>query len=253
MNESADISRREAERIYGEAWADDYDVLFDEVDERMIDRLVDLSGSSRRALELAVGTGRVAIPLSERAIEVSGIDVSEAMLAKLADKPGGEKVHTTLGDMVDVAVDGTFPLVYVVFNSFFVISSQERQVRCFQNVSDHLEPGGRFLVECFVPDVKRFDSQNTRFGVSEIGHDGGYAYDVAIHDSVLQEVRSLHIRTDADGANRALPVTVRYAWPAELDLMARLAGLELESRWAWYDQSEFSETATASVSIYRKV
>jgi len=252
MNESADTSRQ-AERIYGEAWADDYDVLFDEVDERMIDRLVDLSGSSRRALELAMGTGRVAIPLSGRGVEVSGIDVSEAMLARMAAKPGGEKVHVTLGDMVEVPVDGTFPLVYVVANSFFVISTQERQVRCFQNVADHLEPGGRFLLECFVPDVKRFDSENTRMAVSEIGQDGSYAYEVAIHDAVHQEVRSLHIRTGSDGTNRVLPVTIRYAWPAELDLMARLAGLELESRWAWYDKREFTENSTASVSVYRKV
>lgn len=252
MNESADTSRQ-AERIYGEAWADDYDVLFDEVDERMIDRLVDLSGSSRRALELAMGTGRVAIPLSERGVEVSGIDVSEAMLARMAAKPDGEKVHVTLGDMVEVPVDGTFPLVYVVANSFFVISTQERQVRCFQNVADHLEPGGRFLLECFVPDVKRFDSENTRMAVSEIGDDGEYAYEVAIHDPVQQEVRSLHIRADSDGSSRSLPVTVRYAWPAELDLMARLAGLELESRWAWYDKREFTENSTASVSVYRKV
>ena len=251
MNEPADTSR-EAERIYGEAWADDYDVLFDDVDERMIDRLVDLSGSSRRALELAVGTGRVAIPLSQRGVEVSGIDISASMLAKLADKPGGEKVHVTLGDMVEVPVDGTFPLVYLVFNSLFAISTQERQVRCFQNVADHLEPGGRFLLECFVPDVKRFDSQNTRLAVSEISDDGAYAYEVAIHDPVDQEVRSLHIRTAPNQTDRVLPVTIRYAWPAELDLMARLAGLKLESRWAWYDQSEFTETSTASVSVFRK-
>ena len=252
MNESADTSR-EAERVYGEAWADDYDDIFDGVDERMIVRLVDLSGSTRRALELAVGTGRVAIPLTERGVEISGIDVSEAMLARLAAKPGGEKVHVTLGDMVEVPVDGTFPLVYLVFNSLFAISTQERQVRCFQNVADHLEPGGRFLVECFVPDVKRFDSENTRMAVSEIGEDGAYAYEVAIHDPVHQAVRSLHIRTDGDGADRVLPVTIRYAWPSELDLMARLAGLELESRWAWYDQRDFTETSTSSVSVYRKV
>jgi SAM-dependent methyltransferase len=252
MNESADTPRS-AERVYGEAWADYYDDIFDEVDERMIDRLVDLSGSTRRALELAVGTGRVAIPLSERGVEVSGIDISESMLAKLAAKAGGDKVHVTPGDMVEVPVDGTFPLVYVVANSLFVISTQERQVRCFQNVADHLEPGGRFLVECFVPDLTRFDSQNTRMAVSEIGDHGAYAYEVAIHDPVDQEVRSLHIRTDADGADRVLPVTIRYAWPSELDLMARLAGLELESRWAWYDRGEFTETSTASVSVYRKV
>lgn len=243
---------REAERIYGEAWADDYDDIFDGVDERMLDRLVDLSGSTRRALELAVGTGRVAIPLTDRGVEVSGIDVSEGMLARLAAKPGGGKVRVTLGDMVEVPVDGTFPLVYVVFNSLFAISTQDRQVRCFQNVADHLEPGGRFLVECFVPDLKRFDSENTRMAVSEINDDGAYAYEVAIHDPVHQEVRSLHIRTDAGGGNRVLPVTIRYAWPSELDLMARLAGLELDSRWAWYDQRQFTEASTSSVSIYRK-
>ncbi|MEX1038262.1 MAG: class I SAM-dependent methyltransferase [Acidimicrobiia bacterium] len=252
MNESAESSHS-AERVYGEAWADDYDAIYDEVDERMIDRLFDLAGPTRRSLELAVGTGRVAIPLSERGVDVSGIDISESMLARLAVKPGGEKVGVTLGDMVEVPVKGTFPLVFVVANSLFVISTQERQVRCFQNVADHLEPGGRFLVECFVPDVKRFDSQNTRMAVSEIGDDGAYAYEVVIHDPVQQEVRSLHIRNNADGASRALPVTIRYAWPSELDLMARFAGLELESRWGWYDQREFTETSTASVSVYRKV
>ncbi len=252
MNKSGD-STHESERVYGEAWADDYDAIYDEVDERMIDRLVDLSGPTRRALELAVGTGRVAIPLSRRGVEVSGIDISESMLARLAAKPGGEKVGATLGDMVEVPVKGTFPLVFVVANSLFVVLTQERQVRCFENVAAHLESGGRFLVECFVPDVKRFDSQNTRMAVSEIGDDGAYAYEVVIHDPVQQEVRSMYIRSDADGASRALPVTVRYAWPAELDLMARLAGLELESRWAWYDQREFTETSSASVSVYRKV
>jgi SAM-dependent methyltransferase len=251
MNESTDSSHS-AERVYGEAWAHEYDAIYDEVDERMIEVLVDLAGSSRRALELAVGTGRVALPLSQRGVDVSGIDISESMLSRLEAKSGGDKVRVTLGDMVEVPVEGTFPLVYVVANSLFVISKQERQVRCFQNVADHLEHGGRFLVECFVPDVKRFDSQNTRMAVSEIGDDGAYAYEVAIHDPVDQEVRSLHIRTDANGSNQALPVTIRYAWPSELDLMARLAGLELESRWAWYDRSEFTETSTASISIYRK-
>ncbi|MEX1091681.1 MAG: class I SAM-dependent methyltransferase [Acidimicrobiia bacterium] len=252
MSESADTPYS-AERVYGEAWAHDYDDIFDGVDERMIDRLVELSGSTRRALELAVGTGRVAIPLTERGVEVSGLDISESMLARLAAKPGGEKVRVAQGDMVEVPVDGRFPLVFVVFNSLFAISTQERQVRCFQNVADHLEPGGRFLVECFVPDVRRFDSENTRMAVSEIGDNGAYAYEVAIHDPVHQEVRSLHIRTDSNGANRVLPVTIRYAWPSELDLMARLAGLGLESRWAWYDKTEFTETSTSSVSVYRKV
>ncbi len=252
MNESG-ASTHESERVYGEAWADDYDAIYDEVDERMIDRLVDLSGPTRRALELAVGTGRVAIPLSQRGVEVSGIDISESMLARLAVKPGGENVGVTLGDMVEVPIEETFPLVFVVANSLFAISTQERQVRCFQNVADHLEPGGRFLLECFVPDVKRFDSQNTRMAVSEIGDDGAYAYEVLIHDPVRQEVRSVHIRSDADGASRAMPVTIRYAWPSELDLMARLAGLKLESRWAWYDKREFTETSTAGISIYRKV
>lgn len=252
MNESSDTSLA-AEQIYGEAWAEEYDAIHDEVDEKMIDLLVDLAGSSRRALELAVGTGRVAIPLSEQGIEVSGIDISESMLSRLAAKPSGQRVRVTLGDMVEVPVEGTFPLVFVVFNSLFAVSTQERQVRCFQNVADHLEPGGRFLVECFVPDVKRFDSQNTRMAVTEIGDHGAYAYEVAIHDPVYQEVRSLHIRTDADGASRVLPVGIRYAWPSELDLMARLAGLQLESRWAWYDRREFTETSTSSVSVYRKV
>ena len=243
----------EGEDTYGNTWALHYDSIHDEVDAGMLDLLVELSGEPPRALELAVGTGRVAIPLAERGVDVSGLDISDEMLRVLADKPGGREIRFTQGDMSRFDLDLQFPLVYIVFNSFFAMSTQERQVQCFQSVAEHLEPNGRFLLECFVPDLRRFDTENTRMSVTELGTDGEHAYEMAVHDPVRQQVSAQHVRRASDGQTHVLPVDLRYAWPAEMDLMGQLAGLRLETRWGGYDRSQFEEKSPRHISIYRKV
>lgn len=240
------------ERTYGRIWADFYDATFSGVDEEMVDLLARHAGSPPRALELAIGTGRVALPLAERGVEVSGVDISEEMVAKLREKPGGEAIQVTIGNFKDVPVDRTFPLIYLPFNTLFGLLSQEEQVECFSNVAVHLEPGGRFILDCFVPDVKRFGDDNTRMGVSSIGSVSEHAYEMSIYSPASQRVASHQVRRLADGATVVLPVEIRFAWPSEMDLMARLAGLELEDRFGWYDLRPYNDRSATHMSIYRK-
>ena len=240
------------ETTYGRLWADGYDEFAAEADQEMIDFLAGYAGEPPRALELAIGTGRVALPLSAKGVEVSGIDISEEMVAKLRDKPGGSSLQVTIGDMRDVGVDGTFPLVYLVFNTIFGLLTQKRQVECFQNVADHLEPGGRFVIDCFVPDMKRFNEQNTRLEVGSIVSNEEHTYEMSIHHPVEQRIDVHVVKRRADGSEVLLPIGLRYAWPSELDLMAKLAGLELEERWGWYDLRPFTERSASHVSVYRK-
>lgn len=240
------------ERTYGERWAPYYDAIYSDIEDFTIDLLEGYSGSPPRALELAIGTGRVALPLVARGVEMTGIDISEEMIAKLREKPGGEAVKIAVGDFGKVPVEGFFPLVYLGFNTLFALLTQERQITCFQNVAAHLEPGGRFVLDCFVPDMRRWDDHNTRMGVSSISSAEEHAYELSIHHSVKQQSTSHIVRRQADGETVVLPVTIRYAWPSEMDLMARLAGLELENRWGWYDRRPFTEASGQHVSVYRK-
>lgn len=143
-------------------------------------------------------------------------------------------------------------MVFVAFNSFFAISTQDRQVRCFRNVSKHLGDGGRFVVECFVPDMKRFDDSHRHVSEPTVEQDGGQYHEISIHDPVHQRVESQHVWRDSDGTTTMLPVSIRYAWPAELDVMAMSAGLALEDRWGWYDRSPFTADSQRHVSVYRK-
>lgn len=237
---------------YGDTWADHYDEIFDTVDEANIDFLASLAGEPPRALELAIGTGRVALPLAARGVEVAGIDNSERMLSVVRSKPGAVSIRLVSGDMAEVPVDGTFPLVFLGSNTLFVLLTQERQVACFRNVADHLEMGGRFVIECFVPDLSRFDSSNTRMSVTSLGNDGQHSYEMSVYDPTRQRIDSQMVRRQVDGSNVVLPVSVRFAWPAELDLMAQMAGLELEDRWGWYDRRLFTASSGQHVSVYRK-
>jgi SAM-dependent methyltransferase len=237
---------------YGRLWSPVYDDMYDTVDDAVIDLLERHAGQPPRALELAIGTGRVALPLRARGVEVSGIDISEEMVAKLRAKPGGEAIPVTMGDFADVAVDDAFPLIYLPFNTIFGLLSQERQVECFQNVAAHLEPGGRFILDCFVPDVKRFDHHNTRMAVSSLESVDRHTYEMSIYDPVNQRISTHIVRRTSDGEIAVLPVEIRFAWPSELDLMARLAGLELEDRFGWYDLRPYTERSTNHISIYRK-
>lgn len=236
-------------RTYGRIWAEDYDRIFPATDPAQIDLLASLAGHPPRALELAIGTGRLALPLRERGVEISGIDISEEMVAKLREKPGGEGIQVVMGDFADVEIDGQFPLIYLAFNTLFGLLTQERQITCFENVAAHLEGGGRFVIDCFVPDMTRFDKFNTRAGV--FTREEAPGLELTVHQPVSQLVESTIVRFRDDGVSR-LPVSIRYSWPSELDLMARLAGLELENRWEWYDKTPFSDSSSRHVSVYRK-
>jgi SAM-dependent methyltransferase len=240
------------ERTYGQRWAPHYDDIYNDVEDSVVDLLARHAGEPPRTLELAIGTGRIAIPLRDKGVEVTGIDSSEEMLAKLRAKPGGEGITTSVGDFADVDVEGAFPLIYLAFNTLFGLLTQERQVECFQNVADHLEPGGRFVIDCFVPDVKRFDQYNSRIGVSSIDSLDEHTLEMTIYEPVTQLLSSHHVKRLANGETVVLPVEIRFAWPSEIDLMARLAGLELEDRFGWYDLRPFTERSTSHMSIYRK-
>lgn len=240
------------EATYGRLWAPYYDILYPDVEDSVIDLLARHAGKPPRALELAIGTGRIALPLVARGVEVHGIDASEEMVARLREKPGGAAIPVTMGDLGLVDVEGTFPLVYLTFNTIFGLLTQEKQVQCFQNVADHLEPGGRFIMDCFVPDVKRFDAYNTRMGVSSIPSVEEHTYEMTVYHPVTQRLSTHVVKRKADGSTVVLPVEIRFAWPSELDLMARLAGLELEDRFGWYDLRPFSERSSSHMSIYVK-
>lgn len=240
------------ETTYGRRWAPYYDEIFSEAEDSVIDLLARHAGEPPRALELAIGSGRLALPLRERGVEVVGIDSSEEMVSLMRAKPGGEAVPVTMGDFSDVDVEGTFPLVYLAFNTIFVLLTQELQVNCFRNVAEHLEPGGRFIIDCFVPDLNRFDSFNTRLGVSSIKSVDEHMFEMSIYDPVNQRVSTHMTKRNADGSNTVLPIEIRFAYPSELDLMAQLAGLDLEDRFGWYDLRPFTEQSTSHMSIYRK-
>lgn len=240
------------ERTYGAAWGPYYDDIYAEVDTSAVDLLHGYAGSPGRALELAVGTGRIALPLTARGVAVTGIEISEEMIERLEAKPGGGAIEVVMGDFADVGVPGTYALVYLAFNTLFALLEQSRQVECFRNVADHLDPGGRFVLDCFVPDMKRFDEHNTRLGVSSISSTTEHAYEMSIHDQTTQRITSHMVRRLSDGQEVVLPVELRYAWPAEMDLMAQLAGLKLEQRWGWYDKRPYTEASKSHVSVYRK-
>ncbi|NLF15375.1 MAG: class I SAM-dependent methyltransferase [Anaerolineaceae bacterium] len=233
---------------YGERIADVYDELYSGHDPAAIVALNRLARSGR-ALELGIGTGRVALPLQETGVEVHGIDASPAMVERLRAKPGGENIPVTLGDFSEVAVEGRYTLIYVMFNTFYSLLTQEAQVRCFQNVARHLEPGGSFALEAFVPDLSRFSGGQTVQAV--LVEDHQVQVDVSMHDPVRQQITSQHVFL-AEGGVRLYPVRLRYAWPAELDLMARLAGLGLKHRWADWEGSAFSARSGMHVSVYEQ-
>ncbi len=209
-------------------------------------RLAGLAGDSP-ALEFAIGTGRVALPLAARGIEVHGIELSIPMLAEMRAKPGGDAIPVTVGDMATVRAPGEFSLVYLVFNTIGNLTSQTAQVACFRNAAAHLGPGGRFLVEVGVPDPPRRcePSPFRPFAMSD-DHIGIDEY----VDRVGQVFVSHHYRpNDAEG--RRVSGRFRYVWPPELDLMAQLAGMRLEDRWADWERAPFVDTSPAHISVWR--
>jgi SAM-dependent methyltransferase len=212
-----------------------------------VDLLVELAGDGA-ALELAIGTGRVAVPLAARGVPVSGIELSTAMADRLRAKDGAQQIEVTIGDMVTTRVAGHFRLVYLVFNTIGNLTTQDQQVACFANAAAHLEPGGCFLIEVVVPDLRRLPpGEDARV----FAHAPGYVGYDRYTDLVAQHATSHHFVADGSGA-RELTTPFRYVWPSELDLMARLAGLSLRDRWAGWDRSPFTGESTSHVSVWEK-
>lgn len=198
-------------------------------------------------LEFAIGTGRIALPLAKRGVTVAGIELSQAMVDELRRKDGGATIAVTIGDMTSARVCGDFSLVVLVFNTIDNLTTQEAQIACFANAARHLRPGGRFVVETLVPPLQDLPFGETkRAFAAEPGHMGTDVFDVA-----TQTYCSHHIWTK-DGEARQMAVPFRYAWPAEMDLMARLAGMTLEHRWAGWDKSAFDKDSKKHVSVWQK-
>jgi SAM-dependent methyltransferase len=212
----------------------------------VVDFLAELAGGGR-ALELGIGTGRIALPLARRGVPVHGIELSNAMVARLRAKPGGEDIGVTIGDFATTTVDGTFSVAYLVFNTIENLTTQAAQVACFRNVAAHLEPGGCFVIEVGVPELQRlppgetvraFHVSETRWGLDE--------YDVA-----RQGLTSHHFEI-VDGRVERSSIPFRYAWPAELDLMAQLAGMRLRERWSGWEREPFTSDSRRHVSVWEK-
>ena len=235
---------------YGDRIAGVYDSFYRQVNvSERIDILSQLVAGGR-VLELGIGTGTYALPLVGRGVEVHGIDSSEAMVDQLRAKGGGETVPVTIGDFADVDVEGTFSLIFVISNTFFMLTSQEEQIRCFANVASHLDESGVFLVHGFVPDVSRFDDgQHLSASLPDLA---SVRLDVSVHDAANQVVDFRHLHM-TEKEIRMYPGRLRYAWPSELDLMARLAGLRLRHRWADWRRSPFTSQSPSHVSVYERL
>ena len=236
------------QNTYGDQIAEIYDQLYSDFDPACIDFLAQLAGPGP-ALELGIGTGRIALPLLHRAVPLEGIDASQAMVTKLRAKPRGAEVEVHIGSFEQFAINRQFRLVYVVFNTFFNLPGQDEQVRCLESVSRHLSADGHFVLEAFVPDLSRYvDFQSVRLiGIS----DQGIRLDVAQLDPVAQHIESRHLLVSEEGI-RTYPVKLRYAWPSELDLMARIAGLRLQERWGSWSKEPFTRDSTKHISVYAR-
>jgi SAM-dependent methyltransferase len=239
------------EDYFGERVAQRYDessadMFQSAVVDPVVDLLAELAGHGA-ALELGIGTGRIALPLARRGIRVHGIDLSEAMVARLRAKPGAQQIGVTIGDFATTTVEGRFTVAYLVFNTIMNLTTQDGQIACFQNVAAHLEPGGCFVIEVMVPALQRlppgetvraFNLSATRLGFDE--------YDVASQGLIS------HHYTVVDGNLEVDAPPFRYVWPSELDLMARLAGMTLRERWSGWKREPFTSDSTKHVSVWEK-
>lgn len=213
--------------------------------ERTVDVLADLAGDGR-ALEFAIGTGRIGLPLASRGVPVHGIEFSDAMITRLRSKPGGEDIDVSMGDMATTRVDDTFRLVYLVFNTIGNLTTQDQQVACFANAAAHLEPGGCFVVEVGVPRLRTLaPGQDAQV----FSHSPGYVGYDRYTDLVAQQATSHHFVSTGDQV-REVQTPFRFVWPSELDLMARLAGMSLRHRWADWDRTPFTGESRSHVSVW---
>ena len=234
------------DETYGDRISEVYDEFYSGYDPASIEVLAELAGDGP-ALELGIGTGRIALPLHEKGVPVQGIDASEAMLSKLGSKKHGAEIDVLVGSFAGFKVDGRFSLIYVVFNTFYALLTQEEQVQCFKSVSEHLTRDGLFLMEVFVPDLARFDRHQTVRAVNLT--EDVVRLDVSQVDPVAQQVASQHVLLSAEGTS-LYPVKLRYAWPSELDLMAKLAGPTLRSRWSSWSKEEFTKESKKHIAVY---
>jgi SAM-dependent methyltransferase len=229
---------------YDESSAGEFDPA---VVDPTVEFLAGLAGAGP-ALELGIGTGRIALPLAARGVPVQGIELSEAMTAQLARKPGGEDIPVAIGDFASTRVDGSFRLVYLVFNTIGNLTTQAQQVACFRNAAAHLEPGGTFVIEVGIPDLRRLPPGETVIafyvGDDRVGFD---EYDVA-----NQGLISHHLEITPDGRAIRNSIPFRYAWPAEYDLMAQLAGMTLRERWSGFKREPFTSESRKHVSVWAK-
>jgi SAM-dependent methyltransferase len=234
---------------FGENVAATYDDVLRGDEDDTVAFLEGLAGEGA-ALELAIGTGRIGLPLAARAVQVDGIEISQPMVDRLRAKPGGNEISVTIGDFADVAVSGSFRLIFVVFNTFFNLLHQNDQVRCFENVAAHLDDDGAFVIEAFVPSFlyRLRDDQCVDAETIEVDE---VRLDVGRHDPVAQLLDESHVSLTNAGV-RVTPIVARYAWPSELDLMARIAGLQLQERWAGWNNEPFTSASERHVSVYGK-
>ena len=231
---------------YGDRIADIYDSLYSGLDtEGAVETLAELAGTGP-VLELAIGTGRVAVPLAERGLAVSGIELSQPMVDQLTRKRND--IPVTIGDMATAKVPGEFALVFVVWNSIGNLRTQAEQVACFRNAARHLAPGGRFVIELWVPGIRRVPPGQAAVPF----HVGEHHVGFDTYDMTTQQGTSHHYRRDDDGTVTYGASNFRYIWPAECDLMAELAGLEREARYAGWDRSPFTNDSESHVSVWRK-
>ena len=245
------MSEEYTDATYGDRIADIYDVRYLEpLAEDTADAVAFLEAlaGDGPALELGIGTGRVAIPLAETGVEVHGLDASEAMVAMLRSKPGGDRLRVTIGSFADFHLETRFPLVYVVFNTFFALLTQDEQVSAFQSVARHLTPGGAFVMQAFVPDATRFESNQQRVAIESVGVDE-ITLEMSSHDAVAQRTDSQYVLL-RQGDVRLFPVRIRYAYVSELDLMARLAGLRLRERWSSWKREPFPSADWSHISVW---
>jgi SAM-dependent methyltransferase len=234
---------------FGTLNAEDYDAAHDPGTTDQTVALISEIAGSGRILELAIGTGRVALPLARKGHDIKGIEGSPEMVAKLREKTGGADIPVTIGDMADVYIEGPFDHIFLVFNTLFNLPDQAAQIRCFRNAADRLAPGGSFLIEAFVPDFSDYTAHQR---VSTKRLDMTSLWIEAItHDRVTQRTEAQRVRITSEGM-KLVPLPMRYAYPPELDLMARLAGLELENRWGDWQKGVFTKDSTMHVSVYRK-
>jgi SAM-dependent methyltransferase len=228
---------------YDESAADMFDPA---VVDPVVDFLVELAGSGR-ALELGIGTGRIAVPLARRGVPVHGIELSKAMAARLHAKPGAEDIGVTIGDFATTTVEGKFSVAYLVFNTIGNLTTQSAQVACFRNVAAHLDPGGCFVIEVGIPDLQRLPPGDTM----RVFHAGETHWGIDEYDVANQGLTSHHFEL-VDGRFELHSVPFRYTWPAELDLMAQLAGMSLRDRWSDWRREPFTSDSRKHVSVWEK-